>query len=186
MHKGRSDERTEAKACRSSQRALITELYWLTCRLRRLLLAPEETTYYCTDWQQSREEAEACNVTTLMASMHPAGHQLSCSRPRPRRGLSGLGNGLPVGDGGGCIRLKCQLETMSMALGKASPRLGTRARGRACRRAACRARLLQPRFGCRGYRLLRLRCHRRRHRSEAAAAPPWRYQHNHEQRGLST
>ena len=42
------------------------------------------------------------------------------------------------GDGGGCIRLKCQLETMSMALGKASPRLGTRARGRACRRAACR------------------------------------------------
>lgn len=40
--------------------------------------------------------------------------------------------------GGGCIRLKCQLETMSMALGKASPRLGTRARGRACRRAACR------------------------------------------------
>ena len=36
--------------------------------------------------------------------------------------------------GGGCIRLKCQLETMSMALGKASPRLGTRARGRACRR----------------------------------------------------
>ena len=71
---------------RSSRRALITELYWLTCRLRRLLLAAEETT---TDWQ-SREEAEACNVTTLMASMHPAGHQLSCSRPRPRRGGSGL------------------------------------------------------------------------------------------------
>ena len=72
------------------------------------------------------------------------------------------------GDGGGCIRLKCQLETMSMALGKASPRLGTRARGRACRRLP--SRLLQPRFGCRGYRPLRLRCRRHRHCSEAAAA----------------
>ena len=36
-------------------------------------------------------------------------------------------------------RLKCQLETMSMALGKASPRLGTRAAAAALLRGLCLA-----------------------------------------------
>ena len=73
----------------------------------------------CIDWLVDPLlcRGRACNVTTLMASMHPAGHQLSCSRPQWLLLL--------------LLWLKCQLETMSMALGKASLRLGTQPAARA-------------------------------------------------------